>query len=239
MVGDALEVLGDHEVVKDTVDILLLIGVEVFDETQLHLVEIVVHGVVAVDDHAGQVFVLLDVGVDRPAQHVLCRPCHGQKVRVFHHLRLYIVLLHDFRDVVRIVADPLQVGNQLAGGRNRAEIRSHRLLLQKELEAEVFYVPLLLGDLLDFPRDVLFPVHGLGQQIVDGFLYGLDTLLPHGNYIFVQLVQLCFVCRSHLSEPPYISHFHLHKPAPGRHCRKTAPMHTFMQCHIHPNLPVM
>ena len=53
----------------------------------------------------------------------------------------------DLRDILRLIADALHIGNHFQRGGDLPQIPRHRLLLQQQLQAQVLDFPLLLVDL--------------------------------------------------------------------------------------------
>ena len=83
-------------------------------------------------------------------------------------------LMRVLGDVHGLVADPLQVGVDLHGRRDEAQVRGHRLLQRQQLQAAVVDLDLQVVDLLVGADDQL----GLVQAALDqGADRAVDALL--------------------------------------------------------------
>ena len=187
MVADALQVLGDHQQVDAHLAVVPL--ADEADQLVLHVQEQLVDLVVLADHALGQLQVFAHIGVNAVGDHADDAAGH---LRNGHPAGEGTVgnEAGDLGDVRGLIADALHVGDHLQGRRNGTQVTGHRLLLQQQLHAQVFNVPLLLIDLPlgrhgGFPKIVVLIQQGLGG--------GGDTLLAqstHPDELYIQLLQL-------------------------------------------------
>ena len=145
MVADALEILGDHQQVQGILPVAG-VGGDAADEGVLHLLEIGVHGVVGGKHRLCFYCIMFYVCVNTFCHHR--DGCPG-------HLAQNIVVLggaapeegDDLGDVLGLVADALHIRDHFQGGGDLAQVPGHRLLLQKQLQAQGLDGALLLVDL--------------------------------------------------------------------------------------------
>ena len=145
MVADALEILGDHQQVQGVLPVAG-VGGDAGDQGLLHLAEIGVHGVIGSQNGLCFYCIMFYECVNTFCHHR--DGCPG-------HLAENVVMLggaalqegDDLGDVLGLVADALHVGDHFQGGGDLAQVPGHRLLLQKQLQAQRLDGALLLVDL--------------------------------------------------------------------------------------------
>ena len=110
----------------------------------------------------------------------------------------------DLCNILRLIADTLQIGDHLQRGGDLPQIPGHRLLLQEQLQAEGFYASLLLIGL----RLQLCYRRRLGNipllQRLCGQRDGLGAGLAHLGQLRIQLGQLTVKIASHYPNLPVI-----------------------------------
>ena len=110
----------------------------------------------------------------------------------------------DFRDIRRLVADALHVGNHLQRGGDLPQIPRHGLLVQQQAHAHVFYHALFLVYLfVQFNR---LPGQG-GVGFEQAVYRACDRLLAegaHGRQLIVHLLHLGCKLIAHYPNLPVI-----------------------------------
>ena len=147
MVADALQILDDHQQVERGVH-LGGVGGDLLSEGVLDGVEVIVHLVVGGNDFLGGRLILPGQGGEGVQDHLVgflahpdgladrwvAVPADGNEVG------------NDLRDVGGMVAHALDVGNDLYGRGDAAQVARHRLLAEQQGHAAMLDVPLHVVD---------------------------------------------------------------------------------------------
>ena len=116
------------------------------DQTLLHLRELLIHRVVCCNDLFGQHYITFYVGVYAFCHHLYDCLGHFPEKRVVFRLPV-AEKTDDLRNILRLIADTLHIGDHFQCGGNLPQIPCHRLLLKQQPQAQVFDFPLLMVDL--------------------------------------------------------------------------------------------
>ena len=196
MVPDALKIFGNHQQVHRPLPLTGVCG-HAADQRMLHPVEPVIHNIVLCDDFFRQHCIMFHVGVNTFRHHF-----YGGGGHIPQQLLPLVDLTadDDLGNVLRLIPDALQIRDHFQGRRDLPQIPCHRLLLQKQLQAQGLDVPLLAVD-LRVQRG-----HLTGQSAVSQrFSRQSDALLAqcaHFNELPLQLGQLFIKPASHYPNLP-------------------------------------
>jgi DNA mismatch repair ATPase MutS len=107
-----------------------------------------IHNVVMGNHQLGPDGILLDVGIHAFRNHFDDLRRHfPDMAHVLRHISLSQARPYDLCDVRRLISDALHIRDDLHSGGDLPQIAGHRLLLEQQLQAQRFNVPLHLVNL--------------------------------------------------------------------------------------------
>ena len=203
MIADALQIFVDQQQVRGVFAVFRILTDDL-NEVRFYLDKVVVHNVVMDNDGVGLVNIFVYITIHSIHQHD-----HGLRRHLLDilprkpagHVGNGNGQLGDIRGVV---ADALHVRHHFHGGGDGPQVPGHRLLLDQELEAEIFDLLLFLVHQVVFLHDPLGGLHIVIQQSLDRVLDGLLDHAAHVGHFFAQLLQLFVKFQSHQPNRPVI-----------------------------------
>ena len=195
-------VLGNHQKVKGKFTVLLILCNQL-DDGVFHLDKIAVDNVVLVDDRLRRLHAFLDKGVDALGNHLDRRLGHIVNLAAGLH-GAPAQEENDFSNLLRLVANALHVCDHFQRGGNLAQIPRHRLLLQQQLHAAVFNVPLHLVNAAGRGGHFLRQGQVALRQRLGCLSNGFFTHGAHFDQFFVQKRKLLVKPASHHPNLPVI-----------------------------------
>ena len=189
VVGEALQILGDHEQVQRSLG-PGGVGGDGLSNFGGKAGEAGVHLIVPGDDlrRGGQIH--LHVGPHRLLDHGQRHCAHG--LQILHHMAhrdgaVSIQMQHDLGNVAGLIGDALNVGDHLEGGGHLAQVPRHRLLAQKQRQAAVLDFMLRGVDLVVPGNDAAGQLQVVGAQRREGVVDGRPRRVAHPGQQGIQL----------------------------------------------------
>ena len=189
VVGEAFQILGDHEQVQRGLG-AGGVGGDGLGDLGGKAGEAGVHLIVPCDDlrRGGQIH--LYVGAHRLLDHGQRHRAHG--LQVLHHMAhrdgtVGVQMQHDLGNIAGLVSDALDVGDHLEGGGHLAQVPRHRLLAQKQRQAAVLDFMLRGVDLAVPRNDAAGQFKVVGAQRREGVVDGRPRRVAHPGQQGIQL----------------------------------------------------
>ena len=189
MISNPLQIFGHHHHI-DGLSGLGSVGTNSLNDIVPHLDKQCIHNIILLDGLTGQLHIGTDKGIDTGMYHINSLFCHLLQMGGNHRNVAAVQMHTDIRNICRLISDPLHIGDNFKGSRNRTKIPGHRLLAQQQFQAPGFN-----GFFHTVHRVVTVDNHFcqlpvFGAQGRDGFLDRLFHHCPHPHQIGVKLFQL-------------------------------------------------
>ena len=169
----------------------------------LDLIEVGIDGIVVADDLLCQQYITFYESINTICDHFYRGA--GHFAHEFAVLRAAAGQERDdLGDVLGLVADALHIRDHLQRRRDLPQVARDRLLLEQQLEAEGFDIPLLLVDLRVQRRDLLREAHVSVRHRLGGQCDHLFAPRAHFDQLSVQQRKLLVKPASHHPNLPVI-----------------------------------